>query len=78
MTPRAALTTTTAGNITIESRRQVEIKAATPAVTINSNNFLSNSGAICNIDTTSAIGILVDTTAGNLVNSHRHLQSRRH
>jgi hypothetical protein len=66
---KSAATTTTDGNITIETTGQIEIKASTPVVTINSNNFLSNAGAISNTDTSTATGILVDTSAGNLVNS---------
>ena len=66
---KSALTTSSAGSITIEQGGQIEIKASQPAVTINSNNFLENSGGISNINTATATGILVDTTAGNLVNS---------
>ena len=38
-------------------------------MTINSNNFLLNEGSISNQNTASAIGIAVDTSAGNIVNS---------
>ena len=65
---KSAINTTSDGNITIQSGG-VEIRAASPAVTINSNNFLSNAGAITNSDTTGAIGVQVDTSAGNIVNS---------
>jgi hypothetical protein len=68
-TTKAAVNTTSAGNITIEQNGQIEIKASTPAVTINSNNSLANSGAISNTDTASATGILVDTSGGNLVSA---------
>ena len=67
-TQKSAINTTTDGNITIQSGG-VEIKAASPAVTINSNNFLSNAGSISNEDTDGAIGVQVDTSAGNIVNS---------
>ncbi|MGZ5922255.1 MAG: hypothetical protein ACXWLT_10855, partial [Rhizomicrobium sp.] len=67
-TKKAAINTTTDGNITISSGG-VEIKAATPAVTVNSNNFLINEGSISNQNTAGAIGIAVDTSAGNLVTS---------
>ncbi|MES2295188.1 MAG: autotransporter outer membrane beta-barrel domain-containing protein [Pseudomonadota bacterium] len=67
-TKKAAINTTTDGNITISSGG-VEIKAATPAVTVNSNNFILNEGSISNQNTAGAIGIAVDTSAGNLVNS---------
>src|ERR1700754_2927132 len=67
-TRKAAIDTTTLGDITITSGG-VDIKAATPAVTINSNNFLINQGSISNQNTAGAIGIAVDTTAGDIVNS---------
>ena len=67
-TQKSAINTSTDGNITIQSGG-VEIKAASPAVTINSNNFLSNQGSISNSDTAGAIGVQVDTSAGNIVNS---------
>ena len=38
-------------------------------MTVNSNNFLENLGSISNTDTTGGTGILIDTTAGNIVNS---------
>jgi hypothetical protein len=65
---KSGINTTTDGNITIQSGG-VEIKAASPAVTINSNNFLSNAGSITNSDTAGGIGVAVDTSAGNIVNS---------
>ena len=66
---KAAVNTTTGGNITIETNGEIDIKASAPAVTINSNNSLANLGAISNSDTTTSTGILVDTSAGNLVSS---------
>ncbi|HWC62732.1 MAG TPA: autotransporter domain-containing protein [Rhizomicrobium sp.] len=66
---KSALTTSSAGNITIETAGSIELKASAPAVTINSNNFLANLGSISNTDTSSATGVLIDTTAGNIVNS---------
>jgi hypothetical protein len=66
---KTALDTTTAGNITIQAGGGVEIKAASPAVTIDTNSFLQNLGSISNENTSSAIGVLVNTTAGNIVNS---------
>ncbi|HEY2835012.1 MAG TPA: autotransporter outer membrane beta-barrel domain-containing protein [Rhizomicrobium sp.] len=65
---KEGVTTTSLGNITIQSGG-VEIKAASPAVTINSNNFLSSQGAITNNDTAGGIGVAVDTSAGNIVNN---------
>ncbi len=67
-TQKSAITTATDGNITI-STGSVQIKAASPAVTINSNNFLLNQGSISNDNTSGAIGVEVDTSAGNIVNS---------
>ncbi|HEX4105741.1 MAG TPA: autotransporter outer membrane beta-barrel domain-containing protein [Rhizomicrobium sp.] len=66
---KTALDSTTAGNITIQAGGGVEIKASSPAVTIDSNNFLTNEGGISNENTSSAIGVLVNTTSGNIVNS---------
>jgi len=66
---KTALTTSTAGNITINGGGSVSIKAASPAVTINSNNFLLNQGGISNENTSNAIGVEVNTASGNIVNS---------
>lgn len=66
---KSALDTTTAGNITIQAGGDVEIKAASPAVTIDSNNSLVNEGAISNANTSSAIGVEVNTSSGNIVSS---------
>ena len=68
-TNKSALATSSAGNITIETNGAIVVKTATPAVAINSNNSLANLGAISNSDTAGASGILVDTSAGNLVSS---------
>ena len=74
---KTAQTTATDGNITIEQTGQVEIKASAPAITINSSNSLTNLGSISNVDTTTATGVLIDTSAGNLVNSTGVVQCRR-
>jgi hypothetical protein len=68
-TNKAAIDTKTGGNITIEQGGQITIKASSPTVTINSNNFLYNAGGISNTDTTGSTGIVVDTSGGDLVNS---------
>jgi hypothetical protein len=61
------LSTSTAGNITIENAGGIGIsKSSTPAVTINSNNSVVNNGFISNTNTDNGIGVLIDTTAGNL------------
>jgi hypothetical protein len=65
---KSAINTTDAGNITITTGG-VEIKAANPAVIINSNNFFVNQGSVSNENTSSAVGIAIDTSAGNIVNS---------
>jgi len=66
---KTVLDTTTAGNITIQAGGGVEIKAASPAVTIDTNSFLENLGGISNVNTSSAVGVEVNTSTGNLVNS---------
>src|SRR6202522_2213234 len=66
---KTALDTTTAGNITIQAGGGVEIKAASPAVTIDSNSFLTNEGGISNENTSNAIRVDVNTSNGNLVSS---------
>ena len=67
-TQKSAINTATDGNITITTGG-VSIKAQGPAIIINSNNFLINNGSISNTDTAGAIGIGVDTSAGNIVSS---------
>src|SRR6185437_10467481 len=69
-TTSGALTTSTAGNITVEQGGVISIKEASPAITINSNSAVSLSGAIDNLGTSGASGILVDTTAGDLVSAN--------
>ncbi|MGH6828082.1 MAG: autotransporter domain-containing protein [Rhizomicrobium sp.] len=66
---KSAVTTSTDGNITIQAGGDITLKAALPAVTINSNNFLQNEGSISNANTSNAIGVEVNTSNGNLVNS---------
>src|SRR5581483_6574972 len=66
---KTALSTSTAGNITIESTGSVAVQAAGPAITINSNAGLNNAGIISNSDTSSALGVLIDTSGGNIVES---------
>jgi Autotransporter beta-domain len=68
-TRKTSLDTKTDGNITIEAGGGVQIKAIGNAVTIDSNNSLSNQGFISNTDTAGAVGINIDTSGGNLVNS---------
>ena len=63
----APLKTSTSGNITLETSGAAQIKSSGGAITIDSNNYVVNNGAITNLDTNSAIGVLIDTTAGNIV-----------
>ena len=63
----APLKTSKSGNITLETTGSAQVKSSGGAITIDSNNSVINSGAISNLDTDSAIGILIDTTGGNIV-----------
>ena len=67
-TRKSSLDSKTDGNITIAAGGGVQIKAIGNAVTIDSNNNLSNQGFISNTDTAGAIGIGVDTSGGDIVN----------
>ncbi len=62
-----ALATSTAGNITIDSGGAVTIKSSSPVITINSNNSFTNNGTVSNSDSDTAVGVLIDTSGGNLV-----------
>ena len=62
-----ALSTSTAGNITIDTTGSIGISTASaPVVTIDSANSVSNNGTISNTNADSGIGVLIDTTNGNL------------
>ncbi|HWY64372.1 MAG TPA: hypothetical protein VNX61_04100, partial [Rhizomicrobium sp.] len=62
------LLTSTSGNIVIDATGSVSIATAgTAAVTLNSNNVVTNSGTISNANTDNGIGLVIDTTAGNIV-----------
>jgi hypothetical protein len=62
-----ALSTSTSGNITIDSTGGVGISNNTSAaITVNSANSVLNNGFISNTNTDSAIGVLIDTSNGNL------------
>src|SRR4051812_13463095 len=61
------LATSSSGNIGIENNGSIGIsKSSVAAVTIDSNNSVINNGSISNTNTDGAIGVLIDTTAGNL------------
>ena len=57
-----ALTTAGSGNITIGTTGGIGISAASPTITINSNNFVSNNGFIANTGTSDATGVQIDTS----------------
>ncbi len=64
------LVTSSAGNIVIDATGAVNItKNNIAAITINSSNVVSNNGAISNTGTSGALGVVIDTTNGNLVSS---------
>ena len=60
-------TTTTDGNLTIDSSGGIQVKTGGAAVTITSHNFVINNGVISNGDNDTAGGILIDTSAQNIV-----------
>ena len=62
-----AHTTATDGNLTINSSGGIQIKASGAALTINSNNTVINNGVISNGDNDTAGGILIDTSAGDII-----------
>src|SRR5690349_20912309 len=64
------LVTSSAGNIVIDATGAVNItKNNVAAITINSGNSVSNNGSIANTGTDGALGVVIDTTSGNLVSS---------
>ena len=65
-----ALATSTSGNIVIDSAGTVAVtQASAPAVTLNSNNSVINNGSISNANTDGGVGVVIDTTAGDLLSS---------
>ena len=64
------LATATNGNIVIDATGSVAITTANvPVVTLNSNHSVLNSGSIANSGTNDAIGVSIDTKAGNILSS---------
>ena len=62
------VSTSTTGNLTIDSNVGISIAtAATAAVTLNSNNSVLNNGIISNTGVDNAIGVEIDTSTGNLL-----------
>jgi hypothetical protein len=65
-----ALSTSTSGNITIDAAGGVGIStSSTPAVTLNSANFVINNGFISNTNVDSGIGVSIDTSGGSILSS---------
>ena len=63
-----AVTTSTSGNITIDSGAGISLSTASAAaVTINSSNSVLNNGFIQNANVDSAMGLVIDTSSGNLI-----------
>ena len=64
------VTTANTGNLTIDTGAAISIStAAVAAVTINSSNSVINNGNIANNNVANGIGILIDTSSGNLVST---------
>ena len=61
-----ALVTQTDGTIVINAGGGVGISAAGPAITINSNNSVTNNGFIANTGTNDSTGIQISTSGGNI------------
>ena len=65
-----ALTTSSGGNIVIDATGAVNINTSgTAAVTLNSNNVVTNSGTISNANVDNGIGVLIDTSGGNILSN---------
>lgn len=61
-----ALETASAGTIIINAGGGVGISAAGSAITLNSNNAVTNNGFIANTGTSDATGVRINTASGNL------------
>ena len=61
------LATTASGNITIEPTGAISVKNNGAVLTLDSNNFINNSGQLSNLDNSGSIGILIDTTDHDVV-----------
>ena len=64
-----SLLTSTSGNITITSTGTVDLKNNGAVLVLNSNNFIKNEGQISNLNNTGSIGILIDTSASDIVST---------
>jgi hypothetical protein len=64
------LATSAAGTIVIDTGGSINItKSGVAAVTINSANSVTNNGAISNAATDGGVGLIIDTTAGNILSA---------
>jgi hypothetical protein len=67
-TQSTPVSTSTTGNLTIDTGVGVEMStSAVAAVTLNSNSQILNNGTISNTGVDSAVGVEIDTSAGNLL-----------
>jgi hypothetical protein len=67
-TTSTELLTSTAGNIVIDATGAVNItKNGIAAVTLNSAHNVTNNGAISNAGTDGGVGVIIDTSAGNIL-----------
>ena len=64
-----ALTTSSGGNITVDANGSVAVSAASAALTLNSNNFITNGGRVANTGTGGAYGFIIDTSAADIVST---------
>src|SRR5882762_9230880 len=70
-TTSTELLTSTGGNIVIDATGAVNIaKSGIAAVTLNSANSVANNGAISNTGTDGGVGVVIDTTAGNILSAN--------
>jgi len=69
------LATTASGNITIESTGSIALKNNGAVLSLDSNNFINNSGLISNLNNSGSIGIQIDTTDHNVIAASPGLQS---
>jgi hypothetical protein len=61
------LATTASGNITIENTGSIALKNNGAVLSLDSNNFINNSGLISNLNNSGSIGIQIDTTDHNVI-----------
>lgn len=63
-----ALSTSSAGNITVDSGGSIAIGTSNVApVTLNSNNSVTNNGSLANGNVDNGIGVQIDTTNGSIL-----------